>query len=504
MKTPHTPGVYISEQNAFPGSVVEVATAVPAFIGYTEKADSQGQSLRNVPCRISSFTEFQVYFGGAPLNHFRVTAIGKPANPPAQPSEVRAFSAGGREYQVWIAQKREQQFLLYYSMCLFFDNGGGLCYVVSVGGYDSAIEAGDEKTGLLGGLNVLLQEQEPAIVAIPDAVHLPDEPSCIKVQQAMVQHCGEKTRSRVAILDIYDGYKDRRDPAGDCVATFREDLEGNHLSYAAAYYPWLNANLGERIGASYANVAANDLISVLTAEAKAGPEIVREIAQPTKAYTPEQLNRALTSASPAFSQIMKAAGDLLNVLPPSGAIAGVYSAVDVARGVWKAPANVSLNSVVSPAVSISDKDQEDLNVDVPQGKSVNAIRSFAGLGTLVWGARTLDGNSQDFRYISVRRTAIMLEQSIRLAVEAYVFSDNVSITWNAIKSTIRNFLSGVWKQGGLAGATPDDAFVVFCGLGETMTQQDIADGILRVRVLTAITRPAEFVEIALQVQMRES
>ena len=110
-------------------------------------------------------------------------------------------------------------------------------------------------------------------------------------------------------------------------------------------------------------------------------------------------------------------------------MAGVYTAVDNSKGVWKAPANVSLNSVISPTVNISHDDQEDLNVDV-QGKSINAIRSFIGEGVLVWGARALDGNNLDWRYISVRRTIIMLEQSIKVATKAYVFENNDSTTWS--------------------------------------------------------------------------
>jgi hypothetical protein len=171
--------------------------------------------------------------------------------------------------------------------------------------------------------------------------------------------------------------------------------------------------------------------------------------------------------------------------------------------VWKAPANVSLNSVTSPTVNITHGDQEDLNV-TPQGKSINAIRPFVGEGTLVWGARTLDGNSLDWRYINVRRTMIMLEESIRLASKAYVFEPNDANTWVTIKSMIRNFLTGIWKKGGLAGAVPDDAFAVFCGLGETMTPEDILEGILRVTVLVAISRPAEFIEITFQQQMQKS
>ena len=194
---------------------------------------------------------------------------------------------------------------------------------------------------------------------------------------------------------------------------------------------------------------------------------------------------------------------VVNLLPPSALMAGVFTTVDNTRGVWKAPANVSLAGVVSPSVNISHDEQEDLNV-TPQGKSINAIRAFTGEGVLVWGARTLDGNSLDWRYINVRRTMIMLEESIRLANKAYVFEPNVANTWVTIKSMISNFLNGIWKRGGLAGATPEDAFAVFVGLGETMTPEDILEGILRVTVLVAISRPAEFIEITFQQQMQKS
>jgi len=98
----------------------------------------------------------------------------------------------------------------------------------------------------------------------------------------------------------------------------------------------------------------------------------------------------------------------------------------------------------------------------------------------------------------------MLEESSRLAAKAMVFEPNVAGTWLTIKSMIQNFLTSVWKRGGLAGAVPEDAFSVFCGLGETMTSEDILEGILRVTVLVAVTRPAEFIEITFQQQMQKS
>jgi uncharacterized protein len=215
------------------------------------------------------------------------------------------------------------------------------------------------------------------------------------------------------------------------------------------------------------------------------------------------LTSSLRAMSPLFKTILDAIRQQLNLLPPSAAMAGIYTMVDATRGVWKAPANVSLNSVVSPAVSISQAEQEDLNVTT-QGKSINAIRSFIGEGVLVWGARTLDGNSLDWRYINVRRTLIMLEESCRLAAKALVFEPNVSGTWVTIKSMISNFLTGIWKRGGLAGAVPDDAFSVHVGLGETMTPDDILEGIMRITVLVAVSRPAEFIEITFQQQMQKS
>jgi phage tail sheath protein FI len=141
-----------------------------------------------------------------------------------------------------------------------------------------------------------------------------------------------------------------------------------------------------------------------------------------------------------------------------------------------------------------------LNVDAVTGKSVNAIRPFPGIGTLVWGARTLDGNSQDWRYINVRRTMIMIEQSLKLALKPYIFEPNEPAIWLTIKSVMENFLTNLWRQGALSGVRPEQAFSVMVGLGTTMTATDIQGGILRVTILVAIVRPAEFIEITFQQQ----
>lgn len=509
-----TPGVYIVEKSAFPNSVVEVATAVPAFIGYTEKADNKGKSLLNKPWRISSMAEFHQYYGFAPEARFNVE------EKPADSTEDAAFSLSGKEYLVTQPSGAVGgKYLLYYGMLQFFQNGGGPCYIVSVGNYQADVEA----KPLTDGIDTLIREQEPTMVVIPDAVLLA-QADCISVQQAALAHCGGKMKNRIAILDVWGGYKPRQDPSGDCIEEFRGALGINYLDFAAAYYPWVNTTIVQDRDVSFESFAnPADLQELLRQElgitdpppaddVKAAQQVqaVNDITKDWSAEAPEDvlvkkqvLNKSLVVMSPLFNNLLAACKNKLNLLPPSAAMAGIYTMVDNARGVWKAPANVSLAGVTSPAVNITHDDQEDLNVTT-QGKSINAIRSFIGEGTLVWGARTLDGNSLDWRYINVRRTMLMLEESIKLAAKAYVFENNDANTWVTIKSMIRNFLNSIWKRGGLAGASPDDAFSVFVGLGETMTPEDILEGILRVTVLVALIRPAEFIEITFQQQMQKS
>ncbi len=191
-------------------------------------------------------------------------------------------------------------------------------------------------------------------------------------------------------------------------------------------------------------------------------------------------------------------------LPPSPAIAGIYAAVDGSRGVWKAPANVSLSSVYDLTDIVTDQEQETMNVDADSGKSVNAIRAFSGKGILVWGGRTLDGNSNEWRYISVRRFFIMVEESVKKASAQFVFEPNDANTWVRLRAMIENYLTLLWRQGALAGAKPEHAFFVKVGLGQTMTAIDILEGRLIVEIGLAAVRPAEFIILRFMHKMQES
>ncbi|QRX82523.1 phage tail sheath C-terminal domain-containing protein [Glaciimonas sp. PAMC28666] len=507
-----TPGVYVVEENAFPNSVVEVATAVPAFIGCTEKALRGIQSLQGIPTRITSLAQYTVLFGGPPTTKFSFVKAVPPAT--AFAVEVDATT----------------QSYFYNSLCIFFANGGGACWIVSVGLFGDLAAIGGVKglshdTLCLAPLSNLLKQAEPTMVVMPDAVLLSlDDWQYVSGQ--VLLHC-VKMQSRIAIFDVYHGDQARTyDATSDVISGtdgFRDRIagDGDTLNYCVAYYPWLNTSIVDASEVDYSALTSDTLpalIDVLNAEAitlfgepaklKKVTDLLAKILTPvtdsTQAAKDLKTNhQQLNMVSPTYQLLMAEILMKLNVLPPSGAIAGVYTRTDNGYGVFKAPANVTIYGAVSPVLDITHDDQEDLNVPL-DGKAINAIRAFPGRGLLIWGARTLDGNSQDWRYINVRRTMIMLEQSIKIAAETYMFAANNAQTWVTVKSMIINFLTSQWKAGALQGAKPEDAFSVDVGLGSTMDANDILDGYMRIMVKVALVHPAEFIVITFQQQMAKS
>ena len=507
-----TPGVYVVEKSAFPNSVVEVATAIPAFVGYTEKAMNGNRSLLNKPTRIASMAEFQAFFGGPDNATFSLDD--------ASEGDTPDLTVGGKGYRLTPTKK----YTLYYNMVLFFANGGGQCYIVSVGDYQTDLK----KDNFQNGIDALISEPEPTMVVVPEGVNLPAA-DCFDIQNAVLNHCGYDMRSRFAILDVPQAGQEEA-----AVKAFREGVTSDFLDFGAAYYPWLNTSIVQDGDLSFRNLAnpekLRELLEAEMPEANQSDELKAifggiqaggsakadtpadkekeaaadgEAAAATPAALPAvTAHKILFQVSSVYQDVLSAMKNQLNMLPPSAAIAGVYTLVDNTKGVWKAPANVGVVGVISPTVSISHAKQEDLNVPL-SGKAVNAIRTFVGEGIKVWGARTLDGNSLDWRYINVRRTVIMLEESIKNAARAYVFEANNASTWVSVKSMIASFLTGIWKRGGLMGASPEQAFNVSVGLGETMTPNDVLEGIMRITVNIAVVRPAEFIEITFQQQLQE-
>lgn len=640
-----TPGVYINEIDAFPPSVAQVATAVPAFVGFTENAPTP-----NITTRVSSFLEFQQLYGGAP----QPTGITVDLDANSMPTDNCTVA--------------ESKFKLYNSLQLFYANGGGECYIQSIGLYKDApaFDAGT-KAKFIAGIAALEKYDEPTLLLFPDAVNLAFTDLGEVQKQALIQ-C-QKLMDRFVIMDVK--YDKAKTPIADNL-DFRESIGTNNLKYGAAYYPYLTCNFPQAFRLSDINTAlassggfkqffpndndlkdnitsfeslhtdvsglkttstaaitANKLLdwtptvnaTKLNANLTKSWNLIKVFAKPNdftnpdlvtytntdlvsislkpivqklidfrKAYeklskpdaspiaalpltindgdfngnwglisaitessvndfdgklsnliaTPSphsepdfvkiqaELNKLhtlvvntldtavnavykyelvqennLISQMPIYASIVSKLSQSMNTVPPSGAIAGIYAQTDGTRGVWKAPANVSINGIIGLTRDINDFDQEPMNIH-ETGKSINAIRKFTGKGFLVWGARTLDGNSNDWRYVNVRRLANMIEESVKKACMRYVFEPNVSQTWVNVKGMIENYLTSIWNDGALAGAKPEHAFFVAVGINQTMTAQDILEGRLIVKVGYAPSRPAEFIILEFKQMQQKS
>lgn len=196
----------------------------------------------------------------------------------------------------------------------------------------------------------------------------------------------------------------------------------------------------------------------------------------------------LQSTDPLTSNLME--------LPPSGFVAGIYARTDVNRGVWKAPAG--LETIVHNTTGVVERGRmTDLRQGTLNPLGVNCLRDFLGIGTVVFGARTLVTDNPAFeqwRYVPVRRMALFLEQSLYNSLGWAVFEPNDEPLWVALRTTVENFMLSLFRQGAFQGDTPSQAFQVKCD-SQTTTQTDIDAGIVNIIVAFAPLKPAEFVII---------
>lgn len=524
MATYSTPGVYDKEVNAFPNSVAPIATAVPAFIGYTPRADYKGKSYLNKPVKITSLLDFQAYF--------MLPDPPDPADPARQysPEYYLVAQSGVPESGEYVLVNGQYLSILpdpntiyhlYNSVRLFYQNGGGDAYIVSVGPYGPAskkpmtdpsvnvVNPNVQLNDLLRGLALLGNEQEPTMYVFPEATLLSLDNNGTLMQSALEQ--AALVQSVVCLFDIIGGANPDPILYKTDIQNFRDRTGSTGLGYGACYYPFIGTTVMQSSTIDFTNLFGGDtkqLLNLLSPPSAPNPDVNTLIGMiespPPVPMSNSQLQAALLIASPIYGQIVQHVISSANVLPASAAMAGIMTLTDNLEGVWKAPANTGIVGAASLPIRLSDDQQQNLNVDPVSGKSINVIRFFTGQGILVWGARTLDGNSQDWRYISVRRTMTFIEQSVKLAARDYVFEPNNKNTWSAVKSMITTFLMRVWTDGGLQGSSPADAFQVNVGLGTTMTADDLLDGYMRVSVLVALSRPAEFLAFSYEQEQAKS
>ncbi len=530
MATYKTPGVYVEEITTLPPSVAEVETAIPAFIGFTETG------ARNVPRRITSLVEYTEYFGGAEREK-NITVI------------VEKSSDGGPDQRVMNVSfdpATKSKNVMAYSMQIYFANGGGPCYIIPCGNF--ADNANNPRTAYGDALLVSSREDEPTLLVFPDAPFILAAADYYTLMNDALAQCS-RLGDRFAIIDVIDVNGDTK----ASVAQFRQAISGNlpDIKYGAAYYPYLNTTVNYRYSPEDINIlqaqdeaAARLMVDTKDAAAAALQEATTARTSADALKPASRGDQADPAAKQAFADADTRAKDLeakakdaqakadaagravtkLNwadnnslqnqikkmistvgaQLSPCAAAAGVYANVDSTRGVWKAPANVTLNYVSSAAVKVTEDDQRDLNIDVTAGKSVNAIRSFIGAGTKIWGARTLAGNDNEWRYVNVRRFFNMVEESVKKSTFWAVFEPNDINTWTRVRAMIENYLLLKWKDGALTGTKPDEGFFVRVGLGQTMTPQDQLEGRMIIEIGLAAVRPAEFIILRFSHFMQKS
>ncbi|TNF43890.1 MAG: phage tail sheath family protein [Bacteroidetes bacterium] len=574
-----TPGVYVEEISKLPASVAPVATAIPAFIGYTEKRVLKGKTLAaSTPVRITSLLEYEEIFGGAFDERLTVTLTGT--------------SVAEADTSIAVAATTQlSPYTLYNNLVMYFGNGGGPCYIVSVGLYSGdpipAIPSDlIDVSELQDGLAAVEKEDEVTLLVVPEAIILSTS-NRKTINDDMLAQCN-KLQDRFAIMDaaVLGG------TVNDDGIGFRADVGADYLKYGASYYPSLKTTIGlnfensgvaitdSRTGAvfnsqtlavikdgvtgaaasgtvtinafgsiagatitvggnalvegvdwtaagdnpttaaslataidglaSVSAVSAGNVVTITSiAAGTAGNSITLVTTHPANAAVSGATLtggiNSVTTDKTLYNNIVKEINKTFEVkLYPSAAMAGIYARVDFERGVWKAPANVSLRLVKDPTIMVTHEQQENLNVDATSGKSINVIRKFAGKGVIVWGARTLAGNDNEWRYVPVRRLFIFIEESVKKATEFVVFEPNDANTWLRTKTMIENFLTSLWRDGALAGAKPEQAFFVKVGLGETMTALDILEGRMNIEIGLAAVRPAEFIILKFSHKLQES
>ncbi|MCC8421453.1 phage tail sheath family protein [Photorhabdus thracensis] len=447
--TPTYPGVYIEEDASLALSVSHGNTAIPVFIGrFSPKKTSTTPQVT----RVSSWLDFTHLFNVGCVTSITITST-KPT-PPEKPKtvdgDVSVKDNQGAKSDTKAAPHAEDKEPGYTykvtvgtyttssdALKLYFQNGGGPCYILPIA------DTSDSNTLALIP-ELIEQALEITLIVCPE-----QDPS----YQSTIY--GNLTPLLKAGYFLIADNQDKTTA-----------LNVSEPSQTATYYP--------AVKVSQLIQAEDSLIAVSDYEDAASSE-VKNLAQ-------------LKEKNPGvYQQAIDAIQNISNIIPASAVMAGVYCATDASRGVWKAPANVVLSGISDVTERLTEDEQGTMNQ-----KGINAIRYFTNKGFVVWGTRTLQ-DDDNWRYIPVRRLFNSAERDIKQAMRFAVFEPNSQPTWERVRSAIDNYLHQLWQQGALAGNSPQEAYFVQIGQGITLSDTDIKQGKMIVKVGMAAVRPAEFI-----------
>ncbi|GAB1641053.1 phage tail sheath family protein [Krasilnikovia sp. MM14-A1259] len=517
------PGVYIEEQPSGSMPIEGVGTAVAAFVGFTERYDSeQGDPTDPAgvkPQLVTSWPQYERVYGG----FVRGAML---------PHAVRGFfeNGGSAAYICRVPGARG-------------DDGGGARPTLTVAAADNPEVPSLRFSALNPGarLEVEVVPPPPPAEGAEGAEGGGEytlrvfEDGTLREELGGLQFSGRSTRAvertvnersqflRIEVQPLQGASLAERAPAAG-----RYPLQAPPVSTKAVTPADLVGSESERTGYQGLAIAENvtmvaipDLITVATrGDGTVDEEMFLAAQQQLLDYceashtrmaildTPPGLNatralewRGRLARDSAFAALYypnvvisnplarpgATNGELYLTVPPSGHVAGVWARTDGARGVWKAPANEALRGAVRLETDVTSGEQDLLNPD-----GVNCIRSFGSYGTKIWGARTLAKTDPSWRYVNVRRLFNFIEESIRRGTQWAVFEPNDFDLWQRVKRNITSFLRGLWSQGALVGATPEQAFYVLCDESNN-PPSSVDEGKLIVEVGVAPVKPAEFV-----------
>ena len=483
------PGVYIEEIPSGVRAITGVATSIALFIGWAPRGSVE------LAGRVSSFADYERTYGSI-----------------------------------------DQRSLLGYSVRQFFDNGGSDAYILRIADMDQASPT-PAKTGACDIGDLHIPASSPGAWSKAYSVRL-------------TQRSDDATRFRIdvivpasnnAVVETFENLSmessdaryapamiNRRSAFLDKLTTGSTTTPGNDTQPlgggddGTVLGPADNTFLTALLAAFEVDAPVDriDLFNLLCipglvdvttisklqtkCRARRAFMIIDSIDDETVANMPSDLN-GLTGSDALNSAIyfpwVRAPDPLqqgaLRDFPPCGFVAGIYARTDATRGVWKAPAGseASVNGATGLALTMSDAENGQLNP-----LAINCLRTLPVYGTVVWGARTLDGNNQrgsEWKYVPVRRTALFLEESLYRATRWVVFEPNDEPLWAQIRLNVGAFMQGLFRQGAFQGSTPRLAYFVKCD-SETTTQADINLGVVNILVGFAPLQPAEFVVIQIQ------
>lgn len=499
--TPTYPGVYITEVPSGSRTVAGVATSITAFVG------SAVRGPVDTPRAISSFGDFERHFGGL----WRASGLGY---------AVRDFflCGGGQALVVRVAHPDADTARL--------DVGGITLEATGPGAWANALEvtvshpapadAGDIAAGQGGGIT----GTDLFTLSVTDGrtsetfrnltvVDGPRRVDRILEGSLLVTVTGSLPAGRPPEIPVTVGAADEGSDGG---ALDADDYTG--AGFAAAkrgLYALDHADLVNLLVLP-PPTPSGDLPDTVWADAMDYAEARRAflVVDPPGSLTlgnapawPASVGLAGLAARNAavyFPRVRRPdplRGGTIDTFAPSGAIAGVMARTDAARGVWKAPAGLDagLTGVVDLVPNLTDAENATIN---PLG--INALRSFRGVGPVIWGSRTGRGAdilADDYKYVPVRRLTLYLEESLYRGTQWVVFEPNDEPLWAQIRLSLGAFMQNLFRQGAFQGASPREAYSVRCD-SETTTQYDIDRGVVNIEVAFAPLKPAEFVVISIQ------